>query len=223
MHPFVQALREEMAKVANPEKAGPMQAYMKTEQPFYGLQALPRRKIFKKVVRRYTLESREEYKTVILELWQGVYREEMYQALEAALYFKSFHNIHSWPLYEQLVFSAPWWDTLDMLATKVMGPLIPPHRELEKDLSRWAVSDHLWARRASLLVHLHHKEQTNTDMLSTLILQLAPEEEFFIRKAIGWVLRQYARTDADWVRSFINQHESKLSTLAIREATKHFI
>ena len=210
-----------MAEVANPEKAGPMQAYMKTDQPFYGLQAVPRRKLFKKVARRHRLESRNEYKTVILELWRGTYREEMYQALEAALYYRSFHDIDSWSLYEKLIFSAPWWDTLDMPASKVIGPLIPQNRDREKDLRRWAHSDNMWARRASLLVHLHHKEQTNTELLSDLILQLAPEEEFFIQKAIGWILRQYARTDSDWVQNFIRRHESKLSSLSIREATKH--
>jgi 3-methyladenine DNA glycosylase AlkD len=219
-HPMVVQLSEALQQVADLEKAGGMQAYMKTEQPFYGVQAGPRRKLFKAVARGFKQISREEYEQIIIELWRGTYREDMYQALEVAEHYKAYRDKQSWPIYEQLVRTASNWDTLDWVAGKLISPLVLQHRELEEKLVAWAQDENFWVRRASLLAHLHHKEQTNTRLLAEIILRLSQEPEFFIRKAIGWVLRDYSYTDPDWVLAFVGAHQEELSGLSKREAMK---
>lgn len=220
MHPLTEALIQDLRRLADPAKAGPMQAYMKTDQPFYGVQAGPRRRSFKTIVKRFKEMSRAEYEQVIFELWQGNHREAMYQALEVAQHFKAYRDPASWPIYERLVRSATNWDTLDEIAGHLISDLVRRHRQFEARLIEWADDDNFWVRRAALLAQLKQKAETNTELLAQIILKLAPEKEFFIRKAIGWVLRDYSYTDPDWVRQFVEQHADKLSGLSQREALK---
>jgi len=221
VHPLTICLRDELNRLRNPEKAPAMQAYMKTDQPFYGVQSGPRRKSFKAIAKRFKIDDRATYRQVIFELWHGEYREEMYMALEVVEHYKTLRDIQSWPIYEALVFTATNWDTLDWIATKLVSPLVFHHREFEDELVRWSKSDNFWVRRASILAHLHHKDETNTRLLGDTILSLSHEKEFFIRKAIGWVLRDYARTNPEWVRQFVTKHQDVLSGLSKREALKH--
>ncbi len=220
-HPFVDELRAEMTVQANAEDAPIMQAYMKTDQPFYGVKSKARRAIFRAARRRYPVNSRDEYRDIIFDLWGGVYREEMYLALDVVEFTKPYRDIDSWPIYVELMTAAPWWDTLDWIAGKIMSLLILEHRELEAELARWRIDENMWVRRASLLAHLKHKAATNTELLAETIEMLAHEEEFFIRKAIGWVLREYSKTDPAWVGAFVAAHESTLSGLSKREAMKY--
>lgn len=219
-HPMTIAIREALEKLRDPAKAPGMQAYMKTDQPFYGVPAPPRRKACKAIAKTFKGLTREEYEQIIFELWQGDYREEMYQALEVARHYKMFQDKTSWPIYEQLVYTATNWDTLDWIVGDLVSPLVLQHRELEQELIKWSHAENFWVRRASLLAHLRHKAQTNTHLLAETILRLCHEKEFFIRKAIGWVLRDYAYTNPAWVRAFVTAHEAKLSGLSKREALK---
>ena len=198
-----------------------MQAYMKTNQPFYGIQAGPRRVLFRAAVHRHPITTRSDFEEVIHELWEGIHREEQYVALDVAERFKKFRDADSWPLFTHLVHTATHWDTLDWVAGKLVSLLILKYRHFEEDAADWAFSERMWVRRASILVHLRHKSETHTDLLATTILRLAHERAFFIRKAIGWVLRTYARTDPDWVLAFVNTHTALLSGLSRREALKH--
>lgn len=220
-HPFVDEVRAEMATQANADDAPIMQAYMKTDQPFYGVKSKVRRSIFRAVRRRYPIGNRDEYRDVIFDLWHGVYREEMYLSLDVVEFTKPYRDVESWPIYVELMKTAPWWDTLDWIAGKIMSLLILDHRKLEQALIQWRVDENMWVRRASLLAHLKHKAATNTELLAETIEMLAHEEEFFIRKAIGWVLREYSKTDPDWVGAFVRSHEGALSPLSKREAMKY--
>ena len=220
MHPMTRAIITGLEQAADPNKAPDMQAYMKTDQLFYGIQAASRRKSFKTVAKAYKQITRDEYEQIIFELWQGRTREEMYQALEVATHYKKFRNLQAWPIYEQLVNTATNWDTLDWIAAGLISPLVLEHRKLEKELVKWSTSDNFWVRRASLLAHLHHKEETNAELLAKTILALAHEKEFFIRKAIGWVLRDYSYTNPEWVAAFVKANQGKLSGLSKREALK---
>jgi 3-methyladenine DNA glycosylase AlkD len=219
-HPLTLALIRGLEGLADPSRAPAMQAYMKTDQPFFGVPAVPRRESFWKVVRSFPDVSREEYERVVDELWNGKHREETFQAIEVALYFRAYRDLASWPLYERLVRTATNWDQLDAVVTTLVSPLVLENRRLERVVGKWAADPDLWVRRASLLAHLRHKDRTNTELLGRTILRLADEKEFFIRKAIGWVLREYARTDSDWVRDFVDAHGERLSVLSRREALK---
>ena len=221
MHPIVTAIRVALEKAADPQKALSMQAYMKTDQKFYGVQARERRSLFKTAAKKHPINSRRQYKQVILELWQGTYREDMYQALEVAERYKSYRDEASLPLYERLIETAPNWDTLDWIAGKLVSALILSDRHLETRLVEWSEAPSFWVRRAALLAHLHHREQTNTELLTETILKLAHEKEFFIRKAIGWVLRDYSYANPQWVKRFVERYSDLLSGLSRREALKH--
>jgi len=220
MLPITKYIKDELKKCGDATKAPRMQSYMKTEQPFYGVQSKPRKQIFRDAIDKYPIQSREEWKKVILELWDGTHREEMYQALEVAERYKKYHDESAWSLFETLLRSATNWDTVDGIAPSLIGQLVEKYRHFETVLWHWTDDANFWVRRASLLAHLKHKDKTNIKLLSQTIVKLAHEKEFFIRKAIGWVLRQYSYTNAEWVSDFVCKYENKLSGLSKREALK---
>ena len=220
MQPIIKYIKTELSHKGDAKKAPQMQAYMKTDQSFYGVQSKLRKQIFRDAIKKYPIISQQEWKYVILELWNGTHREEMYQALEIAERYKIYHDESAWNLFDTLLRSATNWDTVDWLSSNLIGQLVYKYRHFEKQLEEWSEDDNFWARRASLLSHLKHKEKTNIILLSQTILKLAHEKEFFIRKAIGWVLRQYSYINPDWVLQFVRIHKDKLSGLSKREALK---
>ncbi len=216
-----QFFQDELQKVADPEKAAKMAAYMKTTQKFYGVQAGPRRQIIRAALKKYPIHSRDRWNRLILKLWRSESREEMYIALDVVQKYPCFHDDDAWPLFELLTRTASNWDTLDLIASHFVGGLVAKNRAFEKQLVIWRTDANFWVRRASLLAHLKHKEKTNTALLRETILCLAAEPEFFIRKAIGWVLREYGKSNPHWVVNFIRQNEAVLSGLSVREAMKN--
>lgn len=220
MHQLTNYILTELTKNGDPVKAPQMQAYMKTAQPFYGVQSKLRKQIFRDAIKRYPIDSRTEWEEVILELWNSTHREAMYQALEVAERYKKYHDEKAWQLFEKLLRTATNWDTVDWLSSNLIGVLVDKFRHFEKEIWDWTDDSNFWVRRASILAHLKHKDNTNIKLLSQTILKLAHEKEFFIRKAIGWVLRQYSYTDDEWVIDFINKNENKLSGLSKREGLK---
>ena len=220
MQAFTKYIKNELKQHGDATKAPQMQAYMKTDQPFYGVQSKLRKQIFRNAIKKYPVISREAWEMLILELWNGIHREEMYLALEVAERYKNYHDESAWNLFENLLRSATNWDTVDWLSSNLIGRLVEKYRHFEKHLWEWSNDKNFWVRRASLLAHLKHKEKTNTKLLSDTILKLAHEKEFFIKKAIGWALRQYSYTDPNWVIQFVKNHEGILSGLSKREALK---
>ncbi|MBF0278572.1 MAG: DNA alkylation repair protein [SAR324 cluster bacterium] len=219
MHILIEFLRTELKAAADPKKAKEMQAYMKTTQRFYGVQAPVRKQSFKKARSQFEISSFGEYQSVIKTLWNGESREEMYQALEVAGYFHKFRR-NAMDLFEELLESASNWDTVDWIAGQLVSQLLRENRIHEQKLRKWRESDNFWMRRASVLAHLHHKNETNLELLSETIVLLMHEEEFFIRKAIGWILRDYSRFDPNWVNDFVKKNHDGLSGLSRREALK---
>ncbi|MGF1727095.1 DNA alkylation repair protein [Photobacterium nomapromontoriensis] len=219
--PMVIFMQQQMAEAGNATDAKAMQAYMKTEQPFYGVKAPERKAIFRRARQHTKIQSLIDYKRLVLWLWSGENREEQYLALDVAEYYKAFRTLDAFEVYEEILLGADHWDTLDKIASNLIGPLVIDHRELEQKLLVWRCSDNMWLRRASLLVHLKHKDQMNLALLEETILLLTHESDFFIRKAIGWVLREYAKTDPEYVKDFVARHSDQLSALSQREALKH--
>ena len=224
IHPMCDELQEAMEEVANPDDAAIMQRYMKTDQAFYGIKRPVRTQIFNATKKRYPGISGVEFDSIVRRLWSGNNREDMYMALEVVDgYKKQFLNLNHWPLYSDLIHTATWWDTLDWIATRYVGPILQENPQLTDEVFSWSDHDSFWVRRASILAHLNHKKdakETNEEILEATILKLAHEKEFFIRKAIGWVLRQYSRKKPQWVIDFVAEHEEKLSPLSKREALR---
>ena len=212
----------ELGGLANPENARAMQAYMKTDMPFFGVKRPDSYPIFKEMMRRFPVDTRREYESAVRELWAQPHREEKHMAILLARAAPRYITPPSLPLYRKLIVEGAWWDFVDDVAAHLVGELLLENRDRMKPvMERWIDHRDMWIRRSALLVHLRHKERTDEAVLFDHCLRRSAEKEFFIRKAIGWVLRQYARTAPQAVADFVMQHRDRWSGLTFREATKH--
>ncbi|HYD61424.1 MAG TPA: DNA alkylation repair protein [Noviherbaspirillum sp.] len=213
---------DELQKRADPAKATQMATYMKTDMPFYGVQRPDREPMLRAMHAHFVPHSFTEYESGIASLWQLPHREEKYAAIEFAMRHRRHITPEALPLYERLVREGAWWDLVDPVAASLVGRLLLQHRDrVDTVMDAWIEDDDMWGRRAALLAHLKHKGQTDERRLFAQCLSLAGEKEFFIRKAIGWVLREYAKTAPEAVDAFLRAHSSVLSPLSVREASKH--
>lgn len=221
MHPIVSFFRTELKKLADPVKSAQMKAYMKNVQDFYGVPSPQRREILKEGMTRYPITTFKDYKDVTWELWNGTYREDRYMALDLSRKLKKFRIDDAMPLFVRMLKQSDNWDLVDELSVHQIGEMFLTNRKHEALAKKWATDKNFWLRRASILVHHNHRKKTNLPLLEKTIVRMMHEKEFFIRKAIGWILRQYAKTDPKWVLRFVKTHEHELSGLSKREALKH--
>ncbi len=199
-----------------------MAAYMKTEMPFYGIQKPDRLPIYREIKSRFVFNTRAQYSAAILGLWEQPHREEKYAAIHLARMHRKYITPASLPLYRRLIIEGAWWDLVDDVAIRLVGFVLLHHRpHTSKRVERWIDDSNMWIRRTALICHIGHKGETDERQLFDHCLRRADEREFFIRKAIGWTLREYAKTAPTKVRRFLQKHESRLSTLSFREAAKH--
>jgi 3-methyladenine DNA glycosylase AlkD len=212
-----------MAAAGNPEKAKGMQAYMKSTMPYYGIKLPEVRAISRGVFESTPMEC-GEWRTTILELWRGARRrEERYAAMYLLAGAKNRDCLtpDDVPMLEELVVSGAWWDHVDELAT-VVGELLRRYPTKVRPLMRrWSTDPNMWKRRVSIICQLRFKRETDLDLLYANIEPNLGDREFFIRKAIGWALRQYAWTDPHEVARYVRAHDGRLSGLSKREALKN--
>lgn len=212
---------DRLAALANPSKAREMAAYMRTKDPFFGVGSVERHQLFQELVKVLKPDSQQRYEAQVAGLWAIPQREGHYMALDWACRFKSFITLHALPLYERMIREGAWWDTVDVLAAHLVGHLLLHQRKTMKPLlETWVKDECLWIRRTAILAHLKHKQETDETQLFDHCLKLASETDFFIRKAIGWALREYSKTSPDAVRNFLKTHGENLSGLSRREASK---
>lgn len=205
---------------ANPLVASGQMAYMKGHFPFFGIKTVQRREIQKPFLTKDSLPDSKVIVDLIKELWSLPEREFHYFAQELLFKYHKNPDPDIIQLYEYMVVNKSWWDTVDFIATKLISSYFVRFPECRKEyIDKWLRSENLWLKRCALLFQLKYKKDTDTDLLKEAIVQLADSKEFFIRKAIGWVLREYARTDPDWVLDFTEK--CPLSNLSTREALKH--
>ncbi len=199
-----------------------MAAYLKTAQPFYGVKSPPRRQIVRELLEIYPIESPRTYVDTVVTLWELPHREEQYAAVDVAILAKRFVTFERVPLYRRLIVEGAWWDFVDAVASKLIGRLLREQREsMTPIVLEWIDDPDMWLRRTAIISQLGHKNATDADLLFDFCRRRAHEPEFFIRKAIGWALRDYARTDPNAVREFVDDMGDELSGLSRREATKH--
>ena len=212
------ALRER----ADPEKAAGMQAYMKTDMPFYGVQKPERVKIIRAVKSRFSPDSHRDYLDSVTALWELSHREEKYLAQAFARAFPEHILPGSLAMYRRFIVEGAWWDFVDETATHMIRELVLGYPgEMWPVVEGWADDADLWLRRTVLISQVGAKDGTDPDRLFRFCAARTHEKEFFIRKAIGWALRDYAYTDPEAVARFVTDHRDDLSTLSFREATKH--
>lgn len=211
-----------LSDVADPEKAGPMAAYLKTDMPFYGVQKAQQRPIVVEIARECPPASRSDYVDVVRALWGLDHREEKYLALGYARAFDDHVVFDTVDLYRDLIVDGAWWDLVDEAAIKLVGRALFKQRAVVTPIVEgWIADDDLWVRRTSIICQIGHKNETDTGLLTAACAANLDDTDFFIRKAIGWALRDFARTDPDWVRAFVAEYGDSMSGLSRREATKH--
>jgi 3-methyladenine DNA glycosylase AlkD len=213
---MIEALRSQLAARANPAKAPDMQAYMKSEMPFLGVQKPGRVEIARSVFAAHPLVGFDAWRYTILRLWrEATYREERYLAIALARdgRYREHRTMAALPLYEELIVTGAWWDLVDEVAVRLVGEL-----ELRSFLREWAVDADMWKRRTAIIAQVVHKDRTDAELLFDCIEPNRGDPEFFIRKAIGWALREYSKVDPEGVERYCATHE--LSPLSRREALR---
>ncbi len=197
-----------------------MAAYMKHQFAFFGVTAPQRRRLERAALRAAGRPTEDEVVAFVRAAWGDPERELQYAAAGRLGAIAPVSSAGLLEEVELLIRSKSWWDTVDDLASHTVGPLVRAHPDLVSAMDAWIADDDIWIARAALLHQLGAKEATDTDRLFGYCLARADDREFFIRKAIGWALRQYSWTDPDAVETFVVAHGDRLSPLSRREATK---
>lgn len=221
---LVDAVRAALHAVADPGAAEPMRAYMKSSMPFLGVPTPARTAALRPVLAAHPLTDPATWRGTVRSLFRdATYREERYAALAIGRRYPAHLTAQPEPsldLLDEIVVTGAWWDFVDETAIRLLGPLLLRHPATVRPVvRRWAGDADRWRRRAAVICQVGAKDRTDTALLAEAIETNLADPDFFLRKGIGWALRQHARLDPDWVRTFAATHD--LSPLSRREALKH--
>lgn len=220
---YISLLQKTFQEKANPQRAKQQEKYMKDKFPFYGITAVERRQLQKPFLVKEYLPEKEEAFTMVKDLWKKPQRELHYFAQELIHKYHKQQELLDIELYEFLITNNSWWDTVDFIAANLVGNYFkqfPKQRKLI--INKWMQSGNIWLQRTCLIFQLKYKQKTDVKILSSGIEQLLGSQEFFINKAIGWALREYSKTNANWVVEFVENHK-QLANLSKREALRLFV
>ncbi len=222
---LITRVRRELAAAGAPERAVDMQRYMKSVMPFHGVRRPEVRSICRIIFDEHPLSSERSVDATVGQLFTTAgRREEHYAALQLARHrrYRAYQTPARVPLYRTLIEIGAWWDTVDEIAANLIGPILLSHPDqVRPTIVEWVTDPNRWLRRTAIIAQLAAKQHTDRDLLTDAIDANTADPDFFIRKAIGWALRQHARTDPQWVRDFVAAREDRLSALSKREARKH--
>ena len=216
----VEDIFQGLKEVANPEDAIHMEAYMKDQFEFLGVKTPVRRKLSKVFFKKNSSPA-IDWK-FIHQAWENPYREMQYVVLDYLKLKQKFLTSNDLPKIKKLAQTKPWWDTIDFLCRSV-GFICLHYPETKKFVLEWSRDEDFWLRRLALEHQLLQKEETDVQLLEQILVNNLDQTEFFINKAIGWALRDYSKTNPDWVLEFIEKYKDKLSKLSIKEGSKYLL
>ncbi|MGL5346819.1 MAG: DNA alkylation repair protein [Peptostreptococcaceae bacterium] len=203
----------------NKENAISMEKYMKENFKFLGIRNPLRKELQKEYIKEISKENCIDY-DLVNNLWQQEEREFQYLALDYLVKNKKKLNKEDIILLEQMIVTKSWWDSIDTISPNLVGELCKRYPELiDEYIMRWSIDDNIWLKRAAILFQLKYKKDLDTNLLEKIILNNNESKEFFINKAIGWILREYSKTNPQWVKEFIQNN--KLTNLSVREGSKY--
>jgi 3-methyladenine DNA glycosylase AlkD len=220
---IVDEVRAALAAAGDPAAAPAMQAYMKSALPYYGVRVPAVRKVTRAIYAARPIDGRAAWEATVRAMYdEATHREERYAALALVGHrlYSEFVDADAMPLYEHLIRVGAWWDLVDDTSHQVGRALRADRSRVTAVLDRWIRADDLWVRRSSIICQLGHKSDTDRALLTRAIEASIGDRDFFIRKAIGWALRELSSSAPDWVRAFVSDHESDLSPLSRREAMR---
>ena len=219
MNDFINRLKTEFEQNANPEIALKQKAYMKNQFEFYGIKTPVRRKIQKHFFAKKYLPPKIKLETIIKTLWEKPEREYQYFSQELTFRYINQFERKDIALFEFMIINKSWWDTIDFIAPKLVGEYFKIYPEQRNTfIEKWIVSNNIWLQRTAILFQLNYKSDLDKDFLAYVINSLLGSKEFFINKAIGWILRQYSRFNPNWVIEFTKQ--TQLDKLSYKEALR---
>jgi 3-methyladenine DNA glycosylase AlkD len=219
MNEYIIPIKEKFESAANPQQAAQMKAYLKNQFEFYGIASPQRKQIVQDHKETHGLLPENNKAEIVQWCWSQPQREWQYFAMNmlGRTAKKEADDILS--LYEFLVVHKSWWDTVDFIAANLVGQYFRLYPDkIAGATAEWMASGNMWLQRTCLLYQLKYKNELDTELLESFIQPLVKSKEFFIRKAIGWILREYSKTNPDYVRSFVSR--TTLSGLSHREALK---
>ena len=208
-----------MTTRADPQKAAPMKAYMRGQFEYLGIPTPARRDICKPYFKAAKSDTRVDW-MFIDRCWKEPRREFQYIAVDYLTQMKQLLSPADVPKIKKLITTKSWWDTVDGLDV-VVGHIAAQFKEVKQTLLEWSVDKNFWLRRAAIDHQLLYRDKTDTKLLEKIIVNNLEQTEFFINKAIGWSLREYSKTNPDWVKDFVNKYNNKLAPLSVREASKY--
>ena len=207
-----------LTPLSDPVRAVQMQAYMKNRFPFLGI---PKPRLTTALKPHLKAAAREgvDWQTIDA-CWQAEAREYQYAALELLRAAQRHLTPADLPRLHRLITAKSWWDTIDFL-DRIVGDIALRYPEINAVILKWSVDENIWLRRVAIDHQLLRKEKTDTELLAQILDNNLEQSEFFINKAIGWALRDYSKTNPEWVREYIKIRHEKMAALSIREATKY--
>ena len=218
---FIKSLETAFLKNSNPENARAMAKYMRNHFLFFGIKTDDRRRIFKAIWKENQEEVSEKPREIALKLFAKTQRELQYCALEILIkQLKGNYRKEDIQLIEKLIVTNSWWDSVDTIAKNILGQyLLEYPLETKKVIERFLNSENMWLNRSAILFQLGYKEKTNFDLLQFKCEKHKNSTEFFIQKAIGWALREYAKINPEAVKNFVDN--TQLKPLSKKEALKN--
>ena len=216
---FLNALEKEFKNHSNQIIAKGQKAYMRNQFDFYGIVTSKRREIQKPLFKEYIKSFNPNLERLIKTLWKKEQRDYQYTAQELILKHSNQFKIEDIHLFEFMIINKSWWDTIDFLSPKILGEYFKLYPEkIEQQIEKWILLNNIWLQRSCLIFQLKYKQKLNTKLLTHIIHSLLDSKEFFINKAIGWILREYSKTNEKWVIDFVEK--TALSNLSAKEALK---
>jgi len=212
-------IQKKFQAYANAGIAAQQTEYMRFLFPYYGLKAPVRQGVQKPFLRKENLPPKSEFDALVRDLWEKPQREFQYFGLDLAIAFRKHYEKKDIALFEHMIVTKSWWDTVDMIASKVVGGyfLLYPEERVPY-INKWIASNNMWLQRTAILFQLKYKEKTDTFLFSKVIHALNGSDEFFINKAIGWALREFGKSNPAWVLDFVAK--TSLDPLSHSEALK---
>jgi len=214
---YLLPLIKEFSKNSDADIAVQMKKYMRDQFEFFGIPSPQRKEIYKEFKNKYGIIPEEQKKEIVRWCWEAPQRE--YQMFAMTFLNKSAkkEDRRILDLYEYMIITKSWWDTIDFVAANLVGTYFKCFPELiPETTNRWIKSENIWLQRSCLLFQLKYKSNLDTDLLENFITPLSESREFFIRKAIGWILREYSKTNPAYVIKFVESNQ--LSNLSRKEA-----
>lgn len=218
---FIKSLETAFKEKSNLENAFAMAKYMRNHFSFFGIKTDERRQVFKDICKENKEDFAENFREIALKLYSKPQREFHYCAIEILIkQLKRNYKKEDLQLIEKLIITNSWWDSVDTIAKNILGKyLLEYPLETEKVIGRFSNSENMWLNRSAILFQLGYKEKTNFEILKLECEKHKNSTEFFIQKAIGWALREYAKTNPEAVRSFVAS--TNLKNLSKKEALKN--